>query len=121
MFIQSGPSFDRSQKDDDALWLAYLEGQQKALGRIFLRHYNRLYQYGIKLTGNESAVQDSIQELFLNLWEKRSKISKAHSVEFYLLYSLRRIVLRQKEQRISIHRRNGEYIEEAPDSLQSIE
>lgn len=121
MFLQTDHSFDGVQKSDDELWLAYLEGQQKALGRIFLRHYSRLYRYGIKLTGSENAVQDSIQELFLKLWEKRAKINKAYSVEFYLLYSLRRILLRQKEQKISIHRRNGEYIEEASDSFQSIE
>lgn len=119
MFLQTNHT-NGVQKDDE-LWSGFLEGQPESLGRIFLRHYTRLYKYGIILVGNENAVQDSIQELFLKLWEKRSKINKAHSVEIYLLYSLRRILLRQKEQRISIQRRNGDYIEEFSDSLQSIE
>jgi RNA polymerase sigma factor (sigma-70 family) len=119
--MHSNHSFDSNQRDDNELWLAYLGGHQKSLGMIFLRYYSRLYQYGIVLTGNASAVQDSIQELFLKLWEKRSRINKAKSVEFYLLYSLRRILLRQKEQKISIHRRNGEYIEGTPTSFPSIE
>lgn len=121
MFMHSYHSFDSTQRDDNELWSAYLGGQQKSLGRIFLRYYSRLYQYGIVLTGNESAVQDSIQELFLKLWEKRSKINNAKSVEFYLLHSLRRILLRQKKQKISIHRRNGEYIEGVSTSFPSVE
>lgn len=121
MFVQSNHSLDSTQKEDNELWLTYLEGQQKALGRIFLRHYSRLYQYGIKLIRNETFVEDGIQELFLKLWTNRTKVNKAHSVEFYLLYSLRRILLRQKEQSISFDCRNGEYAKEYSSSFQSAE
>lgn len=120
MFLQTDHSFDQNQEDDE-LWLAYLKGQQKALGRIFLRYYSRLYRYGVNLAGDEAVVQDGIQELFLKLWKKRKEIEKAQSVEFYLLYSLRRILLRQMEQANSFHRRNREYMEDVPHSLQSVE
>lgn len=120
MFMQTDHSFDRSQMDDE-LWLAYLGGRQEALGRIFLRHYSRLYRYGIKLIGEDAAVQDGIQELFLKLWRQRQQIDKADCVEFYLLYSLRRMLLRQMEQTSSFHRRNREYMEETSHSLQSAE
>lgn len=112
MFLHTDHSFDRSQMSDDELWKAYLEGQKKALGRLFLRYYNRLYKYGINLVRDGSAVEDSIQELFLKLWIKRKKINKADSIEFYLLYSLRRILLRQVEQSASFHRRNREYMKD---------
>lgn len=121
MFLHTDHSFDRSQMSDEELWEAYLEGQKKALGRLFLRYYNRLYRYGINLVRDGSTVEDSIQELFLKLWIKRKKINKADSVEFYLLYSLRRILLRQLEQSDSIHRRNREYMKDVSPSLQSVE
>lgn len=121
MFLHADHSSDGNRWDDEELWMAYLEGQQKALGRIFLRHYSRLYRYGVKLVDNEGEVQDGIQELFLKLWKKRTRIDKAHSVEFYLLHSLRRILLRQKEQTNSFHRRNREYMEEGPLLFQSTE
>lgn len=121
MFLQTDHAFDRSQEDDNELWKDYLEGKQKALGRIFLRHYNRLYQYGINLSIDDCVVEDGIQELFLKLWKKRKKINEADSVEFYLLYSLRRILLRQKKQSESIHRRNSEYMKDVSFSLQSAE
>lgn len=121
MFLQTDRAFDRSQKDDNELWKDYLEGKQKALGRIFLRHYNRLYQYGINLSVDDGVVEDGIQELFLKLWKTRKKINEADSVEFYLLYSLRRILLRHKKQSESIHRRNSEYMQDVSLSLQSAE
>lgn len=121
MFLESDHSFDGTQKDDEELWLAYLEGQQKDLGKIFLHHYSRLYRYGIKLVRDDGVVRDGIQELFLKLWKTRTKINKVHSVEFYLLHALRRILFRQKEQISSFHRRNREYMEEASHSLQSVE
>lgn len=121
MFLQTGHFFDQSQKNDDELWKAYLKGQQMALGKIFLRHYSKLYRYGVNLTRDDAAVQDGIQELFLKLWKKRKQIDKANSVEFYLLHSLRRVLLRQIEQTTSFHRRNREYMEEVSHSLQSVE
>lgn len=121
MFLQTDHSFDQNQMDDDELWKRYLEGQQKALGGIFLRHYSRLFRYGVNLVGDEDAVQDGIQELFLKLWKKRKQIDKADSVEFYLLHSLRRMLLRQMEQTTSFHRRNREYMKEFSHSLQSAE
>lgn len=121
MFSNSDHTFDSTQKDDNELWLTYLEGQEKALGIIFLRHYSRLFRYGIKIIRNENAVQDGIQELFLKLWKSRSKINKAQSVEFYLLYSLRRILLRQREQGLSLYERNKEYMEGSSSLFESPE
>ncbi|WP_234571518.1 RNA polymerase sigma factor [Rhodohalobacter sp. 614A] len=121
MFLQADHSLDGSQENDTKLWKAYLEGDQKALGRIFLQHYKSLYQYGLNLSLDDGVVEDGIQELFLKLWKKRKRINEADSVEYYLLYSLRRILLRHKEQSESIHRRNREYMEDISLSLQSAE
>ncbi len=121
MFVQTDHSPEWNRWDDKELWIAFLEGRQKALGRIFLRHYHRLYRYGIKLVNDDGAVRDGIQDLFLKLWRKREEIDRADSVEFYLLHSLRRILLRQKEQADSFHRRNSEYMREAPLLFRSME
>lgn len=121
MFLQSDHSLNSVQIDDDELWLRYLEGNEQALSRIFLRYYTRLFRYGVNLIGNECSVKDGIQELFLILWRKRDKISKAQSVEFYLLYSLRRILLRQKARGESLYERNQKYLEETEFSLHSVE
>ena len=106
---------------DYELWIAFLAGDEEALGNVFVRYYNRLYLYGMNLTESRNEVQDAIQELFLNLWRQRVKINRAHSVEYYLLNSLRRIIFRQKKRNSSIDRLNREYAEENMSFLASIE
>lgn len=95
---------------DEQLWKAFREGQHKPLSEVFLRYYDRLYYYGMKLISDHAEVKDGIQQLFLRLWNKREMIDEAQSVEFYLLLSLRRILFRQQKQIHSAHRRNREYM-----------
>lgn len=121
MFLQSDHSFDLGKWNDEELWKAYLNGQQKALGGIFLRYYTRLYQYGMKLVKNEDVVKDGIQDLFLKLWKNRKTVDEAASVEFYLLLSLRRALLKLKKQSEVIRLRETKYMQIIPHSLQSIE
>lgn len=106
---------------DSDLWTAFLSGDDEALGNIFVRYYNRLFLYGMNLTESRSEVQDAIQELFLNLWKHRANINRAHSVEYYLLNSLRRHIFRQKNKNSSIDRLNREYVEESLSFFSSIE
>ncbi len=109
MFSQS----DKWEKwSDEQLWKAFREGRHKPLSEIFLRYYDRLYYYGMKLISDHAEVKDGIQQLFLRLWNKRESIDDAQSVEFYLLLSLRRILFRRQKQRNAIHRRNREYVED---------
>lgn len=109
MFSQSGKW---KKWSDEQLWKAFREGQREPLSEIFLRYYDRLYYYGMKLISDHTEVKDGIQQLFLRLWNKREAIDDAQSVEFYLLLSLRRILFRQQKQRNAIHRRNREYMQD---------
>ncbi len=121
MFLQHDHSIDLSDWNDEELWNFYLQGRQRALGGLFLRYHTRLFQYGIKLVGNDETVLDSIQELFLKLWKNRENIDFAISVEFYLLLSFRRLLLSQKSQRETLRKREEKYLELVPHSLPSIE
>jgi RNA polymerase sigma factor (sigma-70 family) len=66
-----------------------------------------LFNYGYKIVPNEDFIKDSIQELYLRLWEKRTSISEAGSVKAYLFASLRRIILRRLKK--SEHRMERNY------------
>src|SRR5690625_5369291 len=103
------------------LWSAFLDGDEEALGNIFVRYYNRLFLYGMNLTESRSEVQDAIQELFLKLWRNRGSLKRAESVEYYLLHALRRMIFRQKNKNASIARLNRKYMrsEEHTSELQS--
>nr|WP_295934830.1 sigma-70 family RNA polymerase sigma factor [uncultured Dyadobacter sp.] len=79
--------------DDGALWLAFRNGDNEALGVIAERHYSALRRYGMKFLVGESVVEDCIQDLFLDLWQNRERISQTPSVKFYLFKAIRHSIL----------------------------
>lgn len=96
MFKQSNHRDDLNTISDPDLWKSFQEGNREALSELFIRYYDRIYHYGIRFLPDEDVVKDGIQQLFFRLWKKRSELGQAKSVYTYLLYSLRRILLRQK-------------------------
>lgn len=121
MLLQPDDSLDSDQWSDEDLWKSFLNGRQEDLGEVFLRYYTRLYNYGMKLMHNEDMVKDGIQELFLKLWNNRESVDHAQCVEFYLLFSLRRILFEQKKRQKAIQRRDQKYMNMNSDSLKTIE
>lgn len=70
-------------------WLAFRNGDMDAFQRIYVTFFDKLYAYGSKLTNDSSVLEDSIQELFLNLYTHRENLALAINLEYYLLKSLR--------------------------------
>lgn len=70
------------------LWTAFARGDQNALGILFSRYYAPMFQYGRKLTAAPDLLEDAIQELFLDLWQKKTPPPR-HSVKAYLFQALR--------------------------------
>lgn len=79
---------------DNFLWTALKDGERYALDEIYNRHIKILYSYGAKITSDHGLVEDSIQEVFITIWEKRKKIKSTTSIKFYLFKSLKRRILR---------------------------
>jgi RNA polymerase sigma factor (sigma-70 family) len=77
-----------SSYTDIELWNASLKGDCEAFGQLFRRHYTLLYQYGSKICSDEYILEDSIQELFIELWQKKST-RQIISVKAYLLQALK--------------------------------
>lgn len=103
---------DGGSKDEDHLWAALCRGDREAFDQLFRLFYSPLFDYGIKITSDAEIVKDGIQELFLRLWKRHTSLSQAQSVKTYLLFSLRRILLRQIKQRKKSLERNQEYLDE---------
>ncbi len=91
---QDMPAMDREKKYDEQ-WELFRAGHAQALGAIYDQYILLLYRYGHKLTSDRSIVEDSIQDVFAELWKRRDRISPTTSVKFYLFRSLRRKIFRQ--------------------------
>lgn len=75
---------------DKNLWNNLRNGDQKALEEIYRTYFAALYGYGKKLSRDENTVEDCIQELFVELWNRRDKLSETDAIKPYLFVSLKR-------------------------------
>ena len=63
--------------------------------QFYIDYYKKIYNYGKKFTINAALIEDSIQEVFLDLWVKREKLLEVKSIDSYLFSSFRYILLRK--------------------------
>lgn len=97
---------------DSVVWNAFRSGDRKALDYIFSKYVKLLYAYGGKITKDQDLVEDCIQDLFVELWQRRSSLSEVVNIKYYLIKSLRRRVARKLSSDKGIVARDAEMIEE---------
>lgn len=85
------------------LWQRFKAGDERALGELARGHYASLYNYGLRLTNDSELVWDTIQDLFLELWDHRETIGNAIFVKTYLLKSLRYKLLKIRTHHQPVH------------------
>lgn len=102
-------------------WDAFRQGDEQAFTAIFLEHYDALYNYGVKLTGDEELVRDSIQELFQKLWERRASLEAVEGVKAYLFKALRHRISDSLKSASRRSARQQSYHDEAFELVYSLE
>jgi RNA polymerase sigma factor (sigma-70 family) len=80
---------------DLEIWSSFKKGDEKALSFIYASNAEKLYRYGLKFTSESSLVEDSIQDLFLELIRNRKNLGETDNILYYLLKSFRRKLLRK--------------------------
>jgi len=83
--------------DDVQLWELFREGKEIAFSHIYRTHFEGLFQYGCQFTKNESLVEDAVQDMFIELREKRKQTIIQTSIRNYLFTCLRRRILLYKK------------------------
>lgn len=56
-----------------------------------------LLSYGYKVTNDVPLIEDSIHDLFIELWQSRANLSDTDSIRFYLFRSLRNKINRVRQ------------------------
>jgi RNA polymerase sigma factor (sigma-70 family) len=85
-----------SSIDENYLWEQLLDGNICSLEEVMQFYFRTLFCYGSKFTTDKELVKDSIQELFIGIWERRSYLSRIVNLKAYLFSSLRRLILKRK-------------------------
>jgi RNA polymerase sigma-70 factor (ECF subfamily) len=83
------------QPTDNSLWEQFKAGRARALSCLFDQHVSGLMGYGLLFTPDKPTIEDCVQDVFVNLWEKRASLGEVVSVKHYLCASLRRRLLRK--------------------------
>lgn len=77
-------------QDAPTLWDRFRqEGDEPSFLRLYDLYLDDLFQYGMSLCRDRDLVKDLTQELFLQLWDRRSHLGVAHNVRAYLLGAFR--------------------------------
>ena len=80
--------------NENIIWDKMLMGDRDALGKLMHSYFRPLANYGLRFTTDKEVIKDSIQELFIVVWERRSHLAVAVNVKSYLFSSFRRLLLR---------------------------
>lgn len=75
--------------DEATLWRAFQQGDQKAFAALYSQFIRPLLGYGRKLSPNAALVEDTVHDLFMELWHSRGRLSDTTSIRFYLFRALR--------------------------------
>lgn len=80
--------------NDIILWESFKTGNKESFGLLFRRYYGQLYNYGCKITSDTNLLEDTIQELFTELWQNKSQ-TQVLSVKAYLMKALKYKLFKQ--------------------------
>lgn len=82
----SRKNFD--QLTDDQLGELLSAGNLLAFNEIYSRYWKKLYAYAHNILCDDTLVEDSLQEVFTNIWVKRSE-TKIENLKAYLFQSVK--------------------------------
>lgn len=90
------PQFSTEYSDAE-VWEAFCSDSMMAFKSIYIKHSDLLYNYGKKIIANEEVVKDSIQDFFIDLWNRRSNLARVDNIRAYLFAGFRRKLIDKKK------------------------
>ena len=77
-------------ESDKELWERVLNSHAPSLDAIYFRYVDDLFDYGMKIVRNKALIEDTIQDIFIELWKKRESLESIEYLKSYLLVALKR-------------------------------
>ena len=94
---------------DEVLWESIMMGDEASFA-LFVKKYSKtLFNYGHRLCDNRDFLKDCIQDLFVELWNRRCKIVATNHLKWYLFKSLRHTIFREQQKWSRNQPLNDEY------------
>lgn len=112
----------QSHVNDRVLWEKFKDGNHLAFATLYDSYIDILFRYGCSITRDSQMVEDSIQDIFISLWNNRETTSNIDNVKYYLLKVLRRDLIKKIKQESAtantLEHHKEEYIDRCLNSYQ---
>ncbi len=109
-------------ENESILWTRIKRGDIDALSELYHIHADLLYDYGTKLTTDDTIVMDCIHDLFLDLYKYRKKLCNSVNIKYYLLKSLKRKIVGQNRTNLVLispeEDRSGKYYKDFQNTIE---
>ncbi|MCL6273758.1 RNA polymerase sigma factor [Muricauda sp. 2012CJ35-5] len=90
----------QEQFDSNVEWRLFCDGSESAFIKLYNHYFDLLYNLGRQYSGDAELLKDALQDVFVNIRKKRSKLHKVKFVKAYLIKCYRnKIITEQKKQK----------------------
>jgi len=83
------------QTDDKELYLKLKEGDERAFQALFKKYYSAMCHFARQFLNDSELAEETVQDMFVKIWEKRASLNIETSVKHYLFRSVRNQCLNQ--------------------------
>ncbi|HAQ19339.1 MAG TPA: RNA polymerase sigma-70 factor [Prolixibacteraceae bacterium] len=83
------------QTDDKELYLKFKEGDEWAFQSLFRKYYSAMCHFARQFLNDSELAEETVQDMFVKIWEKRETLNIETSVKHYLFRSIRNKCLNQ--------------------------
>ncbi|NHE58079.1 RNA polymerase sigma factor [Cyclobacterium plantarum] len=80
---------------DEEIWNAFDKGNELAFNYIYRVHVKAMFRYGSQITCDSGLIKDCVQNIFIQLRDKRGSLSSVSHIKGYLFKSLHREIIRK--------------------------
>ncbi len=105
---------------DQQIWYDFRNGCKIAFAQLYQLYAKDMFQFGFKLCSDTDVIKESIQELFIELWNNRQKLGEVEHIKSYLLKSFKYKLIRtikNNKNIVSLQINNKELKQESIESL----
>ena len=84
-----------SKVQDKVLWESMKNGQESAFDAIYNACIDDLFRYASRITGDKALIEDSLQDLFVEIWKSKENLPVVQSIKFYLFKRIKRKIIKK--------------------------
>lgn len=96
----------------DNKWVEDLnKGDKNAFEAIYKCYYAQLYHFLVRYLSSGPAIEDTIQQVFFNVWQNRENLEPRGTLKSYLFTAVRNQAFKQLDHDNKVDRNQSEWIE----------